>query len=49
VLIVQGHEHRWAGLTGRVTISGRETLVINPGRRGMSVVVDSERKRADVE
>ena len=32
ILIVQGHEHRWSGLSGRLG----STLVINPGSIGDS-------------
>ena len=49
LLIVQGHEHRWAGLTGRIDGDGQSTLVINPGRAGMTVVVDTDARRAEVE
>jgi hypothetical protein len=38
ILIVQGHEHRWAGLSGRTA----SALVINPSRAGMVVVVDTD-------
>jgi Icc-related predicted phosphoesterase len=45
MLIVQGHEHRWAGLSGRTPSS----LVINPGRAGMAVVIDTERHHVAIE
>ena len=38
ILIAQGHEHRWAGLSGRTA----SALVINPSRAGMVVVVDTD-------
>ena len=50
VLVVQGHEHTWAGLVGRFGLGdGTETLVINPGRQGMAVIVDLATGRAAVE
>ena len=45
ILIVQGHEHRWAGLIGRTNSS----LVINPGRKGMVAVVDTDEDHAEIE
>jgi Icc-related predicted phosphoesterase len=49
LLVVQGHEHRWSRLTGRFDLDGQSVLVINPGRAGMSVVVDTETAAAEVE
>jgi hypothetical protein len=42
---VQGHEHRWAGLSGR----SASALVINPSRAGMVVVVDTDANHVAVD
>jgi Icc-related predicted phosphoesterase len=44
VAIVQGHEHRWAGLSGRHGAS----LVICPHRTGMEMIVDTDMRAADL-
>jgi Icc-related predicted phosphoesterase len=45
ILIVQGHEHRWAGLSARTA----SALVINPGRVGMEVVIDTDANHVAIE
>jgi Icc-related predicted phosphoesterase len=45
ILLVQGHEHRWAGLVGHTG----STLVVNPGRKGMAVIVDTDESRAEMD
>jgi Icc-related predicted phosphoesterase len=46
--IVQGHEHRWAGLVGRHQLPDHDVLIVNPARTGMAVIIDAEQKRADI-
>ena len=40
--IVQGHNHRWFGDTHRVSVRGRELLIVNPGPRGCILKIDPE-------
>ena len=49
ILIVQGHEHFWFDLVERLELGDRTALIINPGRRGMAVNVDSDDATAEIE
>jgi Icc-related predicted phosphoesterase len=47
-LVVQGHEHFWFGRSASIDFDGRRMLVINPGRDGMTVVIDTKTGSARV-
>ena len=47
-LIVQGHEHFWFSTYASIDLDGRRTLVINPGRCGMTVRIDTETGSVEV-
>lgn len=48
ILIVQGHEHSWFGITQTIDFGTRSCLVINPGVEGLCVSVDTDRNLAEL-
>ena len=46
VLVIQGHIHRWAGMTATLQMGERSTLVVSPGPAGM--VIELRGRQASV-
>ena len=42
IAIIQGHNHRWHGLSGTFILAGRNCLALQPGPLGMRLAIDPE-------